>query len=254
MYARAEAAGVRHMVMFTSRWFPVFAHLKHLVDNGYIGRPYYGHFNWINGWYANPADGYLWYFDRNRAHGIVSELASHMIDLALWYFGDIRSVSANLSTFVNRSAASDRPQGENDSALILAEFANGAQGSIHCSTISRLADGIRHQDQTVLLHGQDGTLEVHGSAWNSPPTAKIVGYRKGDDQAQVLEIPDSIYGDSDKQAAFGVFTHNSVGTRLFIDSILNDRTVEPSFEQGYRVQRVIEAARQSHREQRHISL
>ncbi len=104
------------------------------------------------------------------------------------------------------------------------------------------------------MHGDDGSLEVHGSAWASPPTAQIIGYRNGDDKTQVLEIPDSIYGDADKGDAFGVFKHNSVGTRLFIDSILNDRPIEPSFEQGYRVQRVIEAAMQSHQENRKISL
>jgi predicted dehydrogenase len=137
---------------------------------------------------------------------------------------------------------------------MLVEFANGAHASIHCSTISRLATGLRHQNQVVVLHGRDGSLEVHGNAWASPPTAQIIGYRNGDDNAQVLGTPDSFYGNSDRDAAFGVFEHNSVGTRLFIDSILNDRAIEPSFEQGYRVQRVIEAAMQSHRENRKISL
>jgi predicted dehydrogenase len=242
------------MIMFTSRWFPVFAYLKQLVDEGYIGKPYYGHFHWLNNWFANPADHYLWYFDRNRAHGMVSELAPHMTDRAQWYFGDICSVSSSLSTFVDRSAASNLPQDENDSALMLVEFAHGAHGSIHCGTISRLATGLTHQNQVVILHGRDGSLEVHGSAWASPPTAQIIGYRNGDGNPQVLDIPDSFYGNLDKDAAFSAFEHNSVGTRVFIDSILNDRAIEPSFEQGYRVQRVIEAAMQSHREKRKISL
>ena len=56
------------------------------------------------------------------------------------------------------------------------------------------------------MHGDDGSLEVHGSAWASPPTAQIIGYRNGDDKTQVLEIPDSIYGDADKGDAFGVFS------------------------------------------------
>ena len=254
MYEKAEAARIKHMIMFTSRWFPVFAYLKRLVDEGYIGRPYYGHFHWLNNWSADAGDKYQWYYDRNRAHGVVSELASHMIDLAQWLLGNIRSVSASLSTLVDRSHVSDLPQAENNFAIILAEFANGAHGTIHCSTVSRLATGIKHQDQVVILHGDKGTLEVHGNAWISPPTAKIIGYRKGDDSAQVLDIPESYYGNADRDAGFGVFTHNSVGTRLFIDAILNNSSIQPSFEHGYRVQRVIDAAIQSHQSKRTIAL
>ncbi|MCL4248061.1 MAG: Gfo/Idh/MocA family oxidoreductase [Anaerolineae bacterium] len=254
MYEKAEAKGVKHMIMYTSRWFPVFAYLKQLVDEGYIGMPYHGHFHWLNSWSADPADEYQWYYDPERAHGVVSEVASHMIDLAQWFLGDIQTISASLSTFVDRSQASDLPQDENDSAIILAEFANGAHGTIHCSTISRLASGIRHQDQVVVLHGHDGTLEVHGNAWASPPTAKIMGYRRGDESAQVLDIPDYFYGDAKKDVGFGVFTCNSVGTRLFIDAILNNSAIEPSFEQGWRVQQVVDAAIRSHQSKRQESL
>ncbi len=255
MYEKAETAGVKHMVMFLHRWFPVFAYLKQLVAEGYLGKPYHGHFHWITGWFADPDEEYWWFFDHNRSRGVVSGVGSHMIDLAQWFFGDIRSVSARLSTFVDRSNASDLPQDVNDSAIILAEFANGADGTIHCSTISRLAAGIKHKGQVVVLHGSDGTLEVRADMWSSsPPTTEIIGYRRGADGAQILDIPISFYGDSDKDVALDIFMHNSAGTRLFIDSILNNTPIEPSFEHGYRVERVIDAAFQSHESNRKISL
>jgi len=40
MYDKAEAVGVKHMVLFTWRWQPHFRYLKQLVDDGYIGRCY----------------------------------------------------------------------------------------------------------------------------------------------------------------------------------------------------------------------
>jgi predicted dehydrogenase len=255
MYEKAEAAGVKNMVMFLHRGFPIFAYLKQLIEDGYLGELYHGHWHWITNWFANPNDEYWWFFDSNRSRGVISGVGSHMIDLAHWYFGDIRSVSANLSTFVDRSTASDLPQDVNDAGIILAEFAKGAYITIHCSTVSRLAEGIKHQGQVMILHGSEGTLEVHADLWSaSPPTTKIIGYRRGADSSQVLDIPPSFYGASDRDVALDVFMHNSLGTRLFIDSILNDMPIEPSFEHGYRVERVIDAAIQSHESNRKISL
>ncbi len=255
MYEKAEDAGVKHMVMFNHRWFPVFAYLKQLVAEGFLGKPYFGHFHWITDWFADPNDQYWWFFDSNRSRGVASGVGSHMIDLAQWLFGDIVSVSASLSKFVDRSGASDLPQDVNDSALILAEFANGANGTIHCSTVSRLGSKIMHQGQVLLLHGSDGTLEVRADLWSSsPPTTEIIGYRREGNSTGVLDIPTSFYGDSNKEIALDVFMHNSVGTRLFIDSILNDRAIEPSFEDGYRAERVIDAAFRSHETGSKISL
>lgn len=255
MYENAEAAGVKHMINFIYRWVPVFAYLKQLVTEGFLGKLYHGHFHWITGWGADPNDAYWWFLDPGRSRGVVSGAGSHLIDLVQWLCGDISTVSASISTFVDRSNASDLPQDVNDSAIILAEFANGANGTIHCSTVGRLAAGIKHQGQVLILHGNAGTLEVRADLWDSsPPITEIIGYRRGADSTQVLDIPTSFYGDSDKDIALDVFMHNSVGTRLFIDSILNDSPIEPSFEHGYRVERVIDAAFQSHESNRKILL
>ena len=38
MYEKAEAVGVKHMVLFTYRWLPHYQHLHSLIDGGYLGR------------------------------------------------------------------------------------------------------------------------------------------------------------------------------------------------------------------------
>jgi len=42
--------------------------------------------------------------------------------------------------------------------LLSVEFADGAQGMIHVSTIAHIA--ARQREQFVTLHGKDGSLEV----------------------------------------------------------------------------------------------
>jgi len=40
MYEKAEAAGVKHMVLFTYRWLPQYQYLRELTTQGYLGRCY----------------------------------------------------------------------------------------------------------------------------------------------------------------------------------------------------------------------
>ena len=41
MAAKAEATGITHMTYFTWRWVPHYQYLRHLIDEGYIGRCYH---------------------------------------------------------------------------------------------------------------------------------------------------------------------------------------------------------------------
>jgi predicted dehydrogenase len=40
MLARAQTAGVKHMVNFTWRAVPAYQYMKELIGEGYLGRPY----------------------------------------------------------------------------------------------------------------------------------------------------------------------------------------------------------------------
>lgn len=98
MYEKAEAVGVKHMVLFTNRWFPFIQYLHSLIDDGYIGRPFHCQFQALGG--GGRASQYQWRFDQQRANGILGDLGSHVIDLARWCVGDIARVNAHLHTFI----------------------------------------------------------------------------------------------------------------------------------------------------------
>lgn len=243
MYEKAEVSKVKHMVFFTNRWLPFFRYLRDLIDEGYIGRCYHCEFRQMMGSGRNQE--YAWRLDRKRANGILGDLGSHMIDLAHWLVGDITQVSARLGVFVDRPGADGGLiDPANDSALLLAEFANGAHGLIQASTVAHLAD--RRMQQQVNLYGQAGTLELNISYWGSEAGAVIRAARSQDKQFQALEVPASYWGDVNRSDPFGVFTKQSAGSRLFIDAILDNRPITPNFYDGYKVQQVIEAAIASH--------
>ena len=247
MYEKAQAARVKHMVFFTWRWMPHFQYLKELVDAGHVGVPlvFHGEFLMGYGW-----DGeYRWRFDRRRANGVLGDLGSHMIDFARWYMGDISRVSSHLATFAspaNTAAALCEPA--NDSVLLMLEFENGSQGMIHVSVTAHV--GERRADRQIRLYGRSGTLESHFG----DSGAEIRGVRQDEGPFRVLPVPDRIWGDVDRNYPFGVLTRQPVGDRLFIDAILEDRPLSPSFHDGLKVQEVIEAAVESHTSGRWVSV
>ena len=249
MLDAADRAGVKHMVQFTNRGLPHFRYIKRLLDDGYIGQPYHAYFYWPTGWVPEEeVNAYNWALDAGRAKGAVNELGAHIFDLARWYFGDVVRVSASLKTFVPRLGLDGEPmETANDSAFVLLDFANGAHAVVHIGSPNIVGPGLRHTGQTVILCGSDGTLETRGDPWTDPPqVSEILGFRRGTDAAEPLVVPGSYFGGADPDDVFSVFRTQSEGPRLFIDAILEDRTIEPSFYDGHQVQRIVDAAMESH--------
>ncbi len=243
MVEKAEAAGVRHMVLFTYRWLPFFRYFHDLVKQDYLGRLYHAEFRYISG-YARRAE-YAWRLDRTRANGVLGDLGSHLFDMARWLIGDITRVTAHLAVCVNRpGVGGGLIDPANDSALVLAEFANGAHGVIQASCVAQLAD--YGQRQEIRLYGEAGTLEIAVSSAGPEAGAIIRAARRNDTQLARLTVPESYWGEVDRSNPFEVFTKQAAGTRLFIDAIREQRPCEPSFYDGYKTQQVIEAALHAH--------
>ena len=251
MYQAAKAAKVIHMVLFTYRWMPFFRYVKDLIDQGYVGRFYHAEFRYLMG-YARQKE-YQWRFDQKRANGALGDLGVHMIDMARWLVGDISRVCAHLGVFVDRPGADGGPiDPANDSAFMLAEFADGTHGTIHASVVAHLADRFFHQQ--VKLYGEAGTLEIDYQHGGPEAGAIIHVARNEDQQFQTLEVPAIYWGDVSRSDPWEVFTKQSVGCRAFIDSILENHPSTPTFYDGYKAQQVMEAAMGSHRSAKWVSI
>ena len=244
MLAAAECAGVKHMVQFTNRGLPHYRYVKSLLDDGYVGQPYYGYFYWPTGWGpSEEVDNYHWASDARRARGAVNELGAHMIDVARWYMGDVVRVSASLRTFVQRADIDGGVMDNaNDSACLLLDFASGAHAVLHVGMPNIVGPGLAHTGQTVIISGHDGSLEARCDPWTDVAVSEIVGLRRRAEQAETLAIPDDYFGGTPRGNAFDVFRRQSIGPRLFIDAIVGDLDISPNFADGHQVQRIIEAA------------
>jgi predicted dehydrogenase len=256
MVEKAELAGVVHMIFLTWRWVPYFRCVRALIDDGYVGRPFHCHIRYLGGY--GRRSRYSWWADRRRSVGILGELGFHMIDLARLYVGGIARVSAHLGVYVDRPGPDEQPlDPANDSAALILEFENGAQGILQFSAVAYGAD--RGQEQHVVLHGEGGTLEVDVALTGTEAGAVLRGARHDDERFETLSVPDDFWGDVDRSDFLsaivpGPFLRQSIGNRLFIDAILEGRQASPSFADGLKAQEVVDAAIRSHEQGVWVSL
>jgi predicted dehydrogenase len=245
MYEKAEAQGVRHMTFFTWRWMPHYRYGRELIDQGALGRLYDCQFNFLMGYGRNHA--YQWRFDRQRANGIVGDSGAHMFDLAHYLVGDITRVSAHLSTHMPRDGVNAQPlDPASDSAMALIEFANGVQGTVHVSALARIHDPIL--EQHITLHGDAGSLIADLTPGSGLPQLQLA---QGDEPYRPVTLPDRFLTGIDVSQPIitqflSMFTAQPIGCRLFVDAILDNRPITPSFYEGWKAQLVIDATIAAH--------
>ncbi len=239
MYEKAEYMGLKHMTFFSFRWPPHHRYLKELIDDGYIGRCYDCHITLFTG--SGRGGGYSWRYDQNHGNGMLSEYGAHMIDQARWLIGDIKKVNAHLRMFLDRPGLDGGAlTPTNDSVLMAIEFENDAQGSMQLSSLACL--GNIGWDQCITIHGESGTLEAKATSIS----AEIHGVRDGEKEFRLLPVPYRLLEGVDRKNPFNIRSQFT-GVYLFVDSVLEDRTITPSFYDGLKAQEVIDAAKNSNK-------
>ena len=239
MLAAVEKAKVKHMTLFTFRWMPFYHFVADLLAKGAVGKIYNAEFRYISGYARKPE--YLWRADKARANGAVADIGSHMIDMAHWLVGDIESVCASLGYNVQRPGADGQQmENANDTAFMLVNFGNGAHGTIHVSMVAHVAD--RGQQQQVKIYGDAGSLEFDMPYSGNEAGAVVKLAKNSDTSFRTLEVPAEYWHGANPAVPFEVFEKQALGVRQFAEAIAKGEEVFPTFLEGYKAQRVIEAA------------
>lgn len=245
----AQQKGVIHLVPFTYRFMPTARYLKELMDEGYLGKPYHLNMRYYTG-YAREGD-YMWRFDTKIAgSGVVGDLGSHFLYLAEWFYRRIKSLSCQLNFTVERPTTD--PDGNDyelgdDSAILTLEFENGASGVIHVTAVC-YEDTPFGQTHHMEFHGSDGTLYSF-TDWDT--IQQVKGAKVGEGMIKELPIPEHIWGDSRRDTVHNtyrdMFRKENFMIGQFISGIVNNEQVNPNLHDGARIQKLIEAAIQSHK-------
>lgn len=117
--------------------------------------------------------------------GVLSNQASHHVDLLQWMMGDVESVFAKSTTALVDIEAED-------TAVVVLKFKSGALGIIEATTATRPKD----LEGSISLLGEKGTVEIGGFAVNKMTTWNFTEPLPSD--AEVIEKysvnPPNVYG------------------------------------------------------------
>jgi inositol 2-dehydrogenase len=147
MDAAVTTSGAFFQMGFMRRFDPGYAAAKKQIDDGRIGRPVV-----FKSTSRDPYRPSLEYANPSSSGGILVDMGIHDFDLARWFMGDVRSVSAIGGVLVYPEMAS---VGDIDNAIATLVFADGRLGVIDLTR-----NGIYGYDITTELLGTEGTVRV----------------------------------------------------------------------------------------------
>lgn len=185
MIRACDAVGVRLFVVKQNRFNVPVVKLREALEKGRFGRLVLGtvRVRWCRtqAYYDQDAWRGTWALDG----GVISNQASHHVDLLEWMMGDVDSVFARSATALVKIEAED-------TAVVLLRFRSGALGIIEATTAARPTD----LEGSISLLGEFGSVEIGGFAVNEIKVWRFATADAGDEQvmARYSVNPPNIYG------------------------------------------------------------
>jgi predicted dehydrogenase len=255
----AKKNGLKTKLGFTFRYSPAMRYMKALVDEGFCGERFiYNAYEQNSQWLDPEVPLRQVHLGADQSEIQVSSLEGYgapVIDLARYMVGsELRSVVGTLKNFIPermvRDTGTKMRMNIDDGDIFIAEFANGAIGSVQTSFVTvGNYPGIE-----VRLYGSKGAIitrlvEEFGIA----ETIKLA--TPDDVEFKEVEVPAKFYpeGGHPRETWYTLFYANLIGD--FLDELTTETTKnEGSFDDGAAVQEIINAVECSFRERRWTEL
>jgi len=255
----ARSQRLKTKLGFTFRYSPAMRYMKALIDQGYIGTPYIFNGYEQNSQWLDP-NVPLRQVDPHADQSViqVSSLEGYgapIIDLGHWFIGaTYDQVVGTMRNFVPDRVVrqTGRMQRANidDGDIFLGEFTNGALGSVQTSFVTVG----NYPGLEARVYGSEGALicrlvEEFGIC------ESLKGAKPDSVEFRDIAVPQEFYpaGGSPRESWRTLFYANLI--KGYLDELLSDDdSNEGNFEDGARVQEVINAVELSFRERRWVSL
>ena len=234
MWQAAEAKGVAHMVNFEFRTTPARVRMRQMIQDGFMGSVNHVHATsfgnfvlWTEGRTAS------WWYGAKTGGGWLGASGSHTLDAMRRLFGEVVAVSAALDTFAKEHKPIDQPDrimaDADDTFFLTLRFENGALGALLSGAAAPTGSGAMRLE----AHGSEGSMVLDGD--------RLLAARKGEALAEVEveELPDPPVAGDQHYKPFFAWTNEIVA------ALSKGEKIEPSFEDGWRSQQILDAARKS---------
>ncbi len=254
MAALAEKSGVTNMVGFNYIRTPASQFARALIANGEIGRLTYFRGEHTEDFFADPETPGSWRTE-GRANGTMGDLSAHMINAAHALLGPIKSLCADIETVTAQRPGDNGPVAvtNDDHGQFVCRFENGVMGHLF---FSRVATG-RKMGYIYEITGTTGAIRFDQEDQNA-----IWLYKRHENEAEQgfkkiltnTAHPDYVQFCLGPGHGTGYQDQITIEARDFLQAIDTGEPLWPTFEEGVRVNQVIEAAWRSNDTQQWVNV
>ena len=249
---KAREKNVTCGVVFHNRHMAPLTRAKQLVDEGRIGRILSFHAVYYHSSCADPAKKAGWKQNKDICGGgVLFDLGSHVLDTVTYLCGDIESVMGmEQIAYPTRLGMNGETWKTNadEAFYMLCRLPEGGCGTVVASKVHTGTN----DDLAIEIYGERGALKysLMDPNWlyfydNTTPDAPIGGER-GFTRIECVgryEAPGGVFPSP--KAPAGWLRAHSTSYMKFLSAVDRGEKFSPDFDQGARVQRIMEAAYRS---------
>jgi predicted dehydrogenase len=245
MTERAREAGVLALIDHELRFLPGRVRMRQMLHEGEIGEVRHAKLTFRSDSRADPSRPWNWWSDGSQGGGALGAIGSHVIDGFRWMLDtEVTQVFCNLATHISERAENDgakpRPVTSDDEANLILKFADGnlTNGTSGTASMSMVESG--RSEHCLEIFGTRGALRVEdgGEVWHADQGA-------GEWKALENDLGEPAAG----MRAGGWSRGFTAFACEIVTAMREGRTSVPgaaTFEDGYRIQLVLDAARRAH--------
>ncbi len=236
-----------------NRFFPAVMRARQLIKEGFLGQVLEYRCCYLHAGSTDPDAPLKWKLSAEAGGGVITDLASHVLDLIHLLVGDYAEIMAATSiAYPERPAVHDpsrRVKVETeDCIMLLARMANGALGNIEATKIATGSeDELRFE-----IHGSKGALRFNGmdphhlDIWDQGAADKPVGGVRGWTTIPCGQrYPEPANGFPTPKAAIGWMRGHMACLANFLFDIAAGNPGSPGLAQGVCIQKLMDICRRS---------
>ena len=263
MIQAVKKAKVVNMVCHNYRRIPAIAQAKKMIDEGALGELFHYRARYAQDWIVDPDFPLVWRLQKGiSGSGTHGDINAHIIDLGRYLVGEFKEVCGLMHTFIKErplmdqsgkgdglGAKGSKKMGKvtvDDAAMFIGRFHNGALANLEAT---RFALGRKNHVQ-IEINGSKGSLQFDLEDMNR---LKYFDNSNAQDRQGFRDIlvtqgggTHPFVGNWWPPGHILGYEHTFVHTIAdFVQAVMDGKSVHPTFEDGLKNERVLEAVEES---------
>jgi predicted dehydrogenase len=250
-----DAAGVRTIVGLNYRNPPAVQYARQLIAGGELGDVNHFRMQFVASYSANPRGALSWRFSRELSgHGILSDLGSHAIDLAMFLCGPIVRATATSAILIPERPKVQMGTGTHFSVVEGDVELGPVENEDWCAALVEFESGLKGTiELSRAMVGGDARywFEVNGTrgavAWNFERMNELEHYRDGGYARELMgpAHPDFARFQPGTGIPMGYDDLKVIEAYRFLQSIADGEQREPGVREIAATARVLDAIARS---------